>query len=83
MIAYKYNIKVRLSSMLEDRVQVIGRIITEVNCSRPTFYRWWNIQIDSDESIPGDAMRKIARILGITMDDLYNANIMEPCQTKN
>jgi hypothetical protein len=80
---YKYNIKARLSSMLEGRLILIEQIIKETGCSKLTFYRWWNIQIGSQESIPSDDLKKISKILGVTMDDLYNEKILEPCRNQD
>ena len=83
MEKYKYSIKKILFSEIKERESLINEIIENVHCSRSTFYRWWNIGINSTESIPSDALRKIALILGMQMDDLFTEKNVELCQTKN
>jgi len=69
----KYNLK----AIMADKSVSQDEICQVCRKSRQTVYRWMNIPMDSDQSIPGDDLRVIASYLEVSMDDLHK-NVSAP-----
>lgn len=64
-------LKYRIKGLLADKSIGVDEISQVCRVSRQTMYRWMNILMDSDQSIPADDLRVIASYLEVTMEDLF------------
>lgn len=71
IIAMRKQLKYNLKAIMADKSISQDEICQVCRVSRQTVYRWMNILMDSDQSIPADDLRVIASYLDVTMEDLF------------
>lgn len=71
---YKYSIKEILSHR-DDRKEVEEQILKAINMSASHWRKLKNLRVDSPRQMRGTDMIVVARILGVSVEDLINQKV--------
>jgi transposase len=70
------NLKYNLLQLMRDKNMNAMQLATKCQVHVQTVYNWAKITKDSDLSMPADKMKKLASIFQISMEEMYNEDLV-------